>query len=97
MLAVHVTVQSLADAEQGKNGISMMKGMDPGNIINLTNEPLHVCFMEKGAESGATAVGFATKLPDGKVVFFQLTGNLLEIIYKGFQASKSRFKDESDD
>lgn len=94
MLAVHVTVQSLADAQEGKNGISIMKGMDLNNIINLTNEPIHVCFMEKGSESGATAVGFATKLPDGKVLFFQLTGNLLEIIYKGFKASQSRFGDD---
>lgn len=91
MRIVKFTIQSLEDAERGKNGIEALSGFSADEIIRPKTETISVCAMEAGMKSGKTSVALSFELDDGKPVFFELSGDMALTILKGIEAAIEKF------
>lgn len=55
-------------------------------IIDLSQGAIHFAVLPEGTESGQPSVSIRLDLPDGRIVFTQLTWNLLHATVKAIQA-----------
>lgn len=63
-------------------------------LIDVGDQPIEVGILEHGMTSGATAVTFIVRLPDGKSrVFFQTSAALFRQILGALDGAEARFRE----
>lgn len=65
------------------------RAVDDGTLINANLD--EVVILEGGTSSGRASVALIAKLPDGKEVFIQTTGRMLDAIHGALAGARQRF------
>jgi hypothetical protein len=95
MTEVHIVIQSLKDAFQGKPLIKNTKKEDFKRAKNLT-----IAIQQAGTISGQTTIMFLLEDPDilegqpGRFIYAEITAGLFEGLKGAFAGAEGRFSDE---
>lgn len=100
MVTLRLVVQSIKDLHEGKNTQNPL--FTPDTLQeDVIRAEMAVTIMEAGTQTDEngkrnTTLMFVMRDAEGNLMYNEITGKLLEMLYSAYKAAETRFKDENE-